>query len=93
MRLSDQGINTIKSSLQQLDPEASVYLFGSRTDDTALGGDIDLLIDSKRFDNKTKAAYRWALIAALGKQKFDLIVNSPKNRHFVACIEHELVKL
>jgi predicted nucleotidyltransferase len=44
MRLSDAERGAIRRAIADFDPEAMVYLFGSRTDDTKRGGDIDLLI-------------------------------------------------
>ena len=47
MRLSDQQIQSITNTIRQLvDAQASVYLFGSRLNQQAKGGDVDLLIES-----------------------------------------------
>ena len=93
MRLNDIEIKAIKNNLLALDPEASIYLFGSRTNDAAKGGDIDLLIESNHFDMRTKAAYRWALMEELGEQKIDLIIDSEKNHLFVEQIKSHAIKL
>ena len=44
MRLKTEEINAIKSTVHNLDQEATVFLFGSRADDSKKGGDIDLLV-------------------------------------------------
>ena len=93
MRLSEKEQHTIKSCLANIDPEASVYLFGSRTDDTAKGGDIDLLIYSEDFGFERVASYRWTLMEQLGEQKFDLVVASDKNQTFVATIKEGALRL
>lgn len=46
MRLDPKEIETLKSSLKELDRNAKIYLFGSRIDDNKKGGDIDLLVIS-----------------------------------------------
>lgn len=47
MRLSDQQIQSITNTIRQLiDAQASIYLFGSRLNQQAKGGDVDLLIES-----------------------------------------------
>lgn len=48
MRLSDQQRTIIRSSVaENFGADAVVRLFGSRTDDSQRGGDIDLLIETK----------------------------------------------
>ena len=47
MRLSSDHISTIKQHTQDIfGADARVWLFGSRVDDAAKGGDVDLLVES-----------------------------------------------
>jgi len=46
MRLSKRTINTIRKSVEASFGDVKVYLFGSRTDDSKRGGDIDLAIET-----------------------------------------------
>ena len=46
MRLSKRLLTIIKEGLTKSFSGADVYLFGSRTDDTKRGGDIDIAIDT-----------------------------------------------
>lgn len=47
MRITNQQIQSITEIIHQLlDQQTSVYLFGSRLNPQAKGGDIDLLIES-----------------------------------------------
>lgn len=48
MRLSPHEHICIKSTILKQNPITKVYLFGSRTDDTKKGGDIDILIISDK---------------------------------------------
>lgn len=59
---------------------ASVWLFGSRLDDAAKGGDVDLLIklESPTANKAALAArYNALLQMKLGLQKFDVVVIDP----------------
>jgi len=59
---------------------ASVWLFGSRLDDAAKGGDVDLLInlESPTSDKAALASrYNALLQMKLGLQKFDVLVIDP----------------
>ena len=81
MRLSSEQITSIKSAVSEVfGPETRAWLFGSRVDDTAKGGDIDLYIEAKLADSPTisKTKLLMKLWASIGVQKIDIIVRQPQ---------------
>ena len=85
MRLSKSEIDIIKSVADEVWGEKTVvYLFGSRTDDSKKGGDIDLYIQlteeqSPRNLMLQKAAFLGKLEIRLGEQKIDLLIRTKNN--------------
>ena len=75
MRLSDQVLVQIKRSFEEIFAEGSLYLFGSRVDDNARGGDIDLFIETS--DEKDLFVRKIKFLArikrALGEQRIDVV--------------------
>ena len=78
MRLTDTERRIIKQTVQPFDQSARVILFGSRANDKARGGDIDLLIISERIASDDLNAIRWRLWEQLGEQKIDLVLSREK---------------
>lgn len=78
MRLTDAEIAIIKSLVaQHLGPAAEVRLFGSRVDDGARGGDIDLLVTVPApVPGMAELRLNAALEAALGDQRVDLLIHA-----------------
>jgi predicted nucleotidyltransferase len=74
MRLKDSEIAAIRSTIQDLDKDAQIYLFGSRVDDGKKGGDIDLLVMSARLAREDKRAIRMRLYELIGEQKIDIVI-------------------
>lgn len=83
MRLSQDEQNAIKRTIQALDANAQIYLFGSRVDDTKRGGDIDLLILSKHITERDRQKIRLTLYDLIGEQKIDLLIASDTAKPFV----------
>ena len=82
MRLTDFEANAIKqSACEVFGAKTQVFLFGSRTDDSKKGGDIDLYIKAETGkDLKHKIKYLLMLEQKMGEQKIDII-------HATACAQ------
>ncbi len=93
MRLTPQEIKIIKCSVAEVDPNAELVLFGSRTDDEARGGDIDLLVESCVIDSQKKRDLRDQLFHQLGAQKVDLFVTKDYSEPFARVARSKGVKL
>lgn len=87
MRLSKFEIEIIKRVATEVwGDKTLIYLFGSRTDDSKKGGDIDLFIYlAEEQKPKTimlkKAEFLCKLDLLLGEQKIDVLVRTPYNNH------------
>lgn len=79
MRLTDFEIAIIKASGREIfGPEARIFLFGSRTDDSRRGGDIDLYVEAEHpVQLQDKISFITHLKMTLDDQKIDVVVNSP----------------
>lgn len=90
MRLSINYKNVIKKHFSEFFSDGEIYLFGSRTDDSKKGGDIDLYLVLKEhtnlFDKKIKFLSR--IKRELGEQKIDVIFNTDSSR----LIEKEAIR-
>ena len=75
MRLTDHEIDSIKTAVHHFDPEAQIFIFGSRAHDNAAGGDIDLLIESKTIQFDNRISILAAIKKMIGEQKIDLLVS------------------
>ncbi|MCC5806754.1 MAG: nucleotidyltransferase domain-containing protein [Opitutales bacterium] len=93
MRLSVAEQQIILETLREYDPEARVFLFGSRTDDHAKGGDIDVLCLSSRLDRQGRRRARRALSDRLGGQRVDLVVSASESKLFVRMVLPDAVPL
>ncbi|MDP1659475.1 MAG: nucleotidyltransferase domain-containing protein [Methylotenera sp.] len=72
MRLAQAEQLAISDTIKKVDIDAAIYLFGSRVDDTAKGGDIDLLVLSKKIDIMAKLDILAQLHHKLGARKIDI---------------------
>ena len=74
MRLSASEVSAIREEIGRLDPKAEVYLYGSRVDDTARGGDVDLLVVSDGLGFREVLRLRRRILDRIGWQQLDLWV-------------------
>jgi len=93
MRLSTNEIEMLLSVFSTYDDKANVYLFGSRVDDSQLGGDIDLIVNSKNIDKMQLRKIKWQLMEQLGEQKIDLLLSKELTEPFVQLILPQAIKL
>jgi predicted nucleotidyltransferase len=84
MRLTDQQLSIIKTAANEFfGVSTGVWLFGSRVDDAARGGDIDLYIEpaTGNVDAIVDAKLRFMMEMhkKLGEQKVDVVIFRPES--------------
>jgi len=100
MRLSESQIEIIKKLAKKyFGPMATVYLFGSRTDENKKGGDIDLFIsndDENILTIEAKVRFLAELKRNIGDRKIDVVfdnANCREKKTFYRSITQNKVKL
>lgn len=74
MRLNEDIKLFFKVNFGEIIPEAKLYLFGSRVNDNAKGGDIDILVVSENYiDKKVIRRIRIDFFKKFGWQKIDIV--------------------
>lgn len=85
MRLTEQQIQDIKKfSHQVAGDQCTVRVFGSRIDDEAHGGDLDIMLESlKPVDNPALLAAKTAALIsrAMYGRKVDVLILAPNLMH------------
>ncbi|HLP44838.1 MAG TPA: nucleotidyltransferase domain-containing protein [Candidatus Kapabacteria bacterium] len=74
MRLTEAEVSAIKDSVNMFDPEAKIYLFGSRAEDMKKGGDIDLFVISKKITRAERRKIKLRIYDKIGEQKIDMVI-------------------
>jgi predicted nucleotidyltransferase len=74
--------NAILDAVFSVDKKAAVWLFGSRTDDTKKGGDIDIAILSKKAEIEDKIAIKQRIFDKIGEQKMDVVISPDRTDPF-----------
>jgi len=87
VRISEIQRQCIKEAVEhQFGADARVLLFGSRVDDTARGGDIDLLVETNRMvpDSIEAVAAKLRAISEIqrriGDRKIDMVIAGPTSQ-------------
>ena len=93
MRVTPQQRRTIRKCVAACDPAAKVMLFGSRVYDRRRGGDIDLLIRSRKIDFMARLRLKLALMDGLGAQKIDIAVDDGRPSAFVRLIREKALTI
>jgi len=93
MRIKKNEIKILKESVRKSDPEAEIYLFGSRTNDQARGGDIDILVLSQRLTFKDQIKIKARIFKSLEEQAIHLVIARDMTDPFVRVALNEGIPL
>lgn len=93
MRIKEDEVKVLKESVKERDPDAKIYLFGSRTNDQARGGDIDLLVLSENLTFKDKLKIKARIFEFMEVQAIHLIIAHDTSDLFVRAVLDEGVPL
>ena len=93
VRLSEIEKTAIIKAISQFDPNARIYVFGSRADDSKRGGDLDILIFSTRLKIVDKIKIKASIFDKIEEQKIDLVITDNQDDAFVKMILEDAVEL
>jgi len=96
MRLSKRVIDILRENILKSFGNVDIYLFGSRTDDTKKGGDIDLAIDVE-LSNEEFRKKKFSLLSLLTRidfaYKIDIVSFNTKDELLYSEIRRNFIKL
>lgn len=93
IRLAPSEVEIIKKAILALDPNASVFLFGSRANPDKRGGDIDILVFSEKLNILDKIAILTQIFKDMEEQKIDIVIAKNDSDPFVKLVMKEAVPL
>jgi len=78
MRITENEKNVIIDAVKSVDPDARLWLFGSRADDSKKGGDIDIAILSETVKKEImkEIQVRRFICNRIGEQRIDIVTSS-----------------
>jgi predicted nucleotidyltransferase len=82
MRITEYEKDAIVEAVKNIDPCARIWLFGSRTDDSKKGGDIDIGVLSVKLGVMEEISIRQNICDKIGEQKIDLVVSKDGQQAF-----------
>jgi len=82
LRITEHEKKAIVEAVKVADPDAQVWLFGSRADDSKKGGDIDIGILSEKIDVMKEIGIRRAICDKIGEQRIDIAVSKDGQQAF-----------
>lgn len=87
MRIQTEEKRAIIEAVAKFDEEASIYLFGSRVDDTKRGGDIDILVISDKIDKGSLYLIEEEIFKRIEEQRIDFVLTGTNlNNQFAKMI-------
>jgi predicted nucleotidyltransferase len=93
MRLEADQLKAIQEEIRRRDPAAEIYLYGSRVNDSAKGGDIDLWVRSSRITYRDTLCLLTRIKDRIGWQKIDLTVNAGEDDGLARLVTEQGVRL
>ena len=95
MRITEHEKNAIVDAVKSADPDARVWLFGSRTDDSKKGGDIDIAILSERIKKEVmlEIQVRSFICDRIGEQRIDIVASAEGKEAFFRLAVEEGIQL
>ena len=95
MRITEHEKNVIIDAVKNTDPDAKVWLFGSRTDDNKKGGDIDIAILSEKIKETVmqEIQVRRFICNRIGEQRIDIVTSAEGKEAFFRLAVEEGIEL
>jgi len=83
VRLNEYELQAITLAILEYVQNAKIYLFGSRCDTDAKGGDIDLLLHSVKIQKSDLAFIKMEIYKRIGERKIDIVISKDLKEIFV----------
>ena len=95
MRITNHEKSVIIEAVKTIDSDARVWLFGSRTDDSKKGGDIDIAVLSVKIKQSVmqEIAVRHFICDRIGEQKIDIVASAEGKEAFFRLAVEEGIEL